>query len=152
MAGVNGLARARFPCRTMIRVHTAEQMTKFLETKEPCWSCCSLSFSLSLSLSLSLLLTTLPIRNTGAFYELVKRWRFLYLRGVEASSNDTRAIEKSPRDLTSAAGIAHAVSVIFVPLLFVFFFSVAFLFRFTRGKGTRKGHVLSLPFVFSENL
>lgn len=77
--------------RTVPRVRTSERQS--FSTREPC--CAPPSPPLPPT-------STRYEMRAHAFYELVKL-RFLYLRGTERRrSNDTRPIEKLPRDLTSA--------------------------------------------------
>lgn len=91
MAGVNGPRRARFSC-------------------EPYHACAPANDKVSQPGSPAALPSPPPpthfhsIRNARArFLRARKTLRFLYLRGTERRrSNDTRPIEKLPRDLTSA--------------------------------------------------
>lgn len=82
------------------------------------------------SVFLSFSFSTLAIRNARAFYELVNVGVFFIYAAPRSRSNDTRAIEKSPRDLTSVAGTAHVAPMIFV--LLIFFLVFLFLFMETR--------------------
>lgn len=111
--------------RTVARVRASERQT-FLNEGNP-----------------AALPRPLPLHTKCArtlFYELVKLCVFFIYAGPKRRSNDTRPIEKLPRDLTSAAG-TQAVPMIFVSSFFPP--SLPLLFRFVeRGRNTVTSRLL----------